>query len=219
MPHNDQPQMLSNRNNNLLLPRSIYNNVFPPNSQNHDRKSAQRSEFRSREFLLPRAYGDVNPSDKRKFDDELMRHHVTSQPPQPTSRVTSDNFDHYRGPRLNRDHEVTALDHCIEDHGGTTSTLDCLPHRLRITKEKKSRTMKEHMEDLTREIGYLRQELAYYKDTREVLMRFHESISDSHRVMKVALCEMSKGVAISEQRLLDYWGIHHDDGNVVDNVF
>ena len=79
--------------------------------------------------------------------------------------------------------------------------------------------MKGHIEELTREIRYLRQELAYYKDTRKVLMKFYESIDESHRMIGNALYETAKGVAISEKRLLDYWGIHHDDRNPIDNVF
>ena len=50
-------------------------------------------------------------------------------------------------------------------------------------------------------------------------MKFYGSIDELHRVIGNALCETAKGVAISEQRLLDYWGIHHDDCNSVDNVF
>ena len=75
------------------------------------------------------------------------------------------------------------------------------------------------MEELTKEIKYLRQELVYYKDTRKVLMKFYESIDELHRMIENALCETVKNVAISEQRFLNYCGIHHDDRNSVDNVF
>ena len=75
------------------------------------------------------------------------------------------------------------------------------------------------MKELTKEIEYLRQELAYYKNTRKVLMKFYGSIDELHRMIGNALCETIKGVAISEQRFLDYWRIHHDDRNFVDNVF
>jgi predicted acylesterase/phospholipase RssA len=149
----------------------------------------------------------------------MNRRHVAFQIPQSTSREKEEQSGHSRGSRISSDYEVTALDHLIGDHGGTTSTLECLPHRLRLTKEKEPETLKEHIEKLTRENGYLRQELAYYKETREILMRLYGSINESHRLMEDALCEASKGFATSEQRLLEYWGIHHDDGSSVDNVF
>lgn len=120
---------------------------------------------------------------------------------------------------FNNDYEVTALDHQIEDHERTTFILDYLPHRLRLTKEKKSKTLKKHIKKLTKEIEYLRQKLTYYKDTRKVLMRFYDSINESHRMIRNALCETFKDVAIFEQRLLNYWEIHHDDDNSVNNVF
>ncbi len=99
---------------------------------------------------------------------------------------------------------MTTLNHCIDDHEKTIFNLKCLSHRLRLTKEKKLKTLKEHVEELTKEIEYLRQELVYYKNTREVLMRLYKSINESHQVMKSALCETFKDVAIFEQRLLKY---------------
>lgn len=73
-----------------------------------------------------------------------------------------------------------------------------LPHRRRFTKGRKLETLKGHIKELTRKIGYLRQELAYYKDTRKVPMRFCESVDEFHRMVGNVLRETSKGIAISE---------------------
>ena len=153
------------------------------------------------------------------MENQANERYVTFQLSQFTSRG---NIKHSRISQrsgFSSDYEVTALNHQIGDHEETTSTLNYLPHRLRLTKEKKPEILKKHIKELTKEIEYLRQKLAYYKDTRKVLMKFYESIDESHRMIGNALYETAKGVAISEQRLLDYWGIHHDDRNSVDNVF
>ena len=97
-----------------------------------------------------------------------------------------------------------ALNHQIEDHEGTIFILNYFPHRLRLTKENKLETLKEHIEELMKKMKYLRQKLAYYESTRKILMRFYENINESHRMIKNVLCETIKNVATSEQRFLNY---------------
>ena len=184
MAHNNHSHKFKNRRNDQVLPRSTYT-VPLIASPNLNGKSA---ESRPRESSSQRAFGVGNQANER---------YVTFQLPQSTSRGNIKHSRISQRPGFSNDYEVTALDHQIGDHGGTTSTLDYLPHRLRLTKEKKPETLKGHIEELTREIGYLRQELAYYKDTRKVLMKFYESIDESHRMIGNALYETAKGVAIS----------------------
>jgi hypothetical protein len=107
--------------------------------------------------------------------------------------------------RFSSDFEVIALNHRNKDHEETISILKCFSHRLRITKEHQSNTMKERIEKLTREDRYLRQELIYYKDTHQALMKFFESIDKSQRMIESVLREASRNVAIFEQRLLADW--------------
>ncbi len=59
--------------------------------------------------------------------------------------------------------------------------------------------MKERLEKLTKEVEYLRQELIYYKDTRQALMKFFESIDKSQRMIESVLRETSRNVTIFEQ--------------------
>ncbi len=56
--------------------------------------------------------------------------------------------------------------------------------------------MKMRIEELTKKVEYLRQELIYYKDTRQVLMKFFESIDQSQRMIESVLREASRNVTI-----------------------
>jgi 4-hydroxy-3-methylbut-2-enyl diphosphate reductase IspH len=134
----------------------------------------------------------------------MNRRHVIFQFSSSISREKEEQFDRSRESRISSDYEVTTLDHYIEDHEKTIFTLECFSHRLRLTKQKKLKTLKEHVKKLTKKIEYFRQELVYYKNTREILMRLYESINESHQMMKNTLCETFKDVAIFEQRFLKY---------------
>ena len=97
------------------------------------------------------------------------------------------------------------IDGRISDLGGTTSTLECLPHRLRISKTTERVTPHQSIEELTRETGYLREELAYHKEARDAYLKFFEITQQAQRDLHNAIAEVSRRVAISEQRLEDYW--------------
>ena len=114
--------------------------------------------------------------------------------------------------------EITTLDHRIHTRGGTTSNLDCLPHRLKIDK-KQPTSSEQSIRELTRENGYLRQELALYKDIRLVLFDLQEKTKQANLTLQDALRDVTRKVARGEQRLLNYWGVHIDDGNEEIKVF
>jgi septal ring factor EnvC (AmiA/AmiB activator) len=128
-------------------------------------------------------FDDSTSSKIRNNDNQLSRQHVAFQ-------LKS---------RFSSDFEVIALDHRNKNHEETISILKCLSHRLRIRKEHQSNTMKERLEKLTKEVEYLRQELIYYKDTRQALMKFFESIDKSQRMIESVLRETSRNVTIFEQ--------------------
>ena len=132
MAHNNHSHKFKNGKNDQILFRNIYT-VSLIASPNFNGKSAHKSESRLKKSFSPRAFGVENQANER---------YVTFQLPQSTSRG---NIKHSRISQksgFSSDYEVTALDHQIGDHGGTTSTLDYLPHRLRLTKEKKPEKMK-----------------------------------------------------------------------------
>ena len=67
---------------------------------------------------------------------------------------------------------VGALDDRIARYGGTTSSYEELPHRLKISKKHQPMTLPERVMELTKTNDFLLQELAYHKDTRAAEMRF-----------------------------------------------
>lgn len=124
--------------------------------------------------------------------------HVASQCSQPCSKTRPISPDYLYRSLVSRYNDVTALDSLIENFGGITSTLECLPHRLQMRK-RKSNNLNERIEELTVENECLQEESIYYKDTRAVLIKFFENINSSIQTIKGLLYETSKDVAISEQ--------------------
>ena len=114
---------------------------------------------------------------------------------------------------------MTALDHRIAVHGGTTSTIECLPHRLRISKFQQTPGPQQRIEELVRDVGHLNQELSYYKDTRKVLMKLLTSVKESHEALQAAVVEADRELAISEQRYIRYWVPHYDGRTIEENIF
>ena len=110
--------------------------------------------------------------------------------------------------------EVTALDHHIATHGGTTSNIEKLPSRLQFSKTHPPRTQSERIEELVHENSYLHQEIALYQETRGALMALHAKTVKAYELLQDGLQVLSQQVAKSEKRLLDYWGIDLDDGGI-----
>lgn len=107
--------------------------------------------------------------------------------------------------------EVTTLDHQIAAGGGTTSTLENTPSRLRASKAKRPVSQKQWIEELTKDNGYLRQELAYYKDVQQALLALHGETARASAMLEEALENFSQRIAESEKPLLDYWQIDSMD--------
>ncbi len=129
-------------------------------------------------------------------------------------------------PESGRAGNIGALDDRIARHGGTTSSYEELPHRLKISKKHQPMTPSERVMELTKTNGFLLQELAYHKDTRAAEMRFLEKATKLRLDMEAALAdfdcalkERSKARADAESILLNYWGIDLGDGNIEDSVF
>jgi hypothetical protein len=114
---------------------------------------------------------------------------------------------------------ITPLDTRISQLGGTTSTLDCLPQRLRIAKSSQRVSPQQRVEELIRDNGHLRQELAYHKETRAACLKFFEATRQAQQMLHNAIAEMSRKAAISEQRFEDYWRSQCTEGNWEEHVF
>lgn len=194
MTHNDHFHKFKNKKNDQVLSRNIYT-VFLIFSSNLNVKSIHSSESRLKESSLQKTFDVRNQANER---------YVTFQFPQFISKKNIKHSKIFQKSNFNNDYEVTILNHQIEDHEETIFILDYFSHRLRLTKKKKPKILKKHIKKLTKEIEYLRQELTYYKNIRKVLMMFMKNINESHRMIKNALYETFKNVAIFEQRFLNY---------------
>lgn len=103
--------------------------------------------------------------------------------------------------------EITSLDARIAQAGGTSSRLELLPNRLRETKLQPSTSAAIHLEDLTRENGYLRQEIVFYQESRNAMLAFHSQTLEAYKGLQSALKELSEKLALADSRLERYWGI------------
>lgn len=65
--------------------------------------------------------------------------------------------------------------------------------------------------ELTRENGYLREELVMYKDVSRAMRELQERTRKAHQILHEALQDTTRKLARSERRLLDYWGINLDE--------
>ncbi|KAL2810361.1 hypothetical protein BDW59DRAFT_155633 [Aspergillus cavernicola] len=79
--------------------------------------------------------------------------------------------------------EVTLLDHVISQHGHKTVNLERLPGHLQKSKFDPPPTI----EALQREIGRLRQELAYHEEARSSLMNLFNDTQKAYRIIHEAL--------------------------------
>ncbi|MCJ1445791.1 MAG: hypothetical protein MMC23_006296 [Stictis urceolatum] len=100
--------------------------------------------------------------------------------------------------------EVTSLDARVQVAGGKTSRTDLLPQNLRIFKTNRRPLMNE---ELVRENGRLRQELAYYKESMQSMMAFYNSMQEGFRVLQFGLQQLSERITMSEENLMQGWGM------------
>ena len=88
--------------------------------------------------------------------------------------------------------DMLPLDHCIAAHGGTTSTYEELPHRLKISKQHQPLTLEGRIGELVWENGYQREELAYHKTNQKAGSKFYTRVKDIHARLGKALRERSE---------------------------
>ncbi|GBF62521.1 hypothetical protein TMEN_5067 [Trichophyton mentagrophytes] len=133
------------------------------------------------------------------------------------------------------DINISPLDHRIYQNGGLTTNIERLPSQLQATKSQ----LRVTTEEFIRENSRLREELAYYKSIQQALIIILERSKESIRLLQTTLSNvsyrneasnailkashqvllllrdglrrMSEKVTISEQRLLNYFGIALDD--------
>ncbi len=95
--------------------------------------------------------------------------------------------------------EITDLDVRIEKKSDKSSNLELLSHKLKQEKDHI-----RSLENLIRENDYLRQELVFYKKSRNVMLIFHDQVLEFYNILKVALKKLSKKMSSSETDIIKY---------------
>jgi hypothetical protein len=81
---------------------------------------------------------------------------------------------------------ANSVDHSISRQHGYTSALEYTRHRLRAAKLEPTPDLLRKVEELTREIGYLRQENHFYRQCFEILQRVRENSYDVYQQLFLA---------------------------------
>ena len=115
--------------------------------------------------------------------------------------------------------DVTPLNHVTERRGGAISTLGCLPDRLKVNKYQRDVTSAQRIYKLSRENEHLRQELSMYKDTHAAMRKLQDKTRKANAILRDILRDISRRLALSEERLLKYWDIHIDGDTEEMHVF
>ncbi|KAE8423656.1 hypothetical protein BDV36DRAFT_306159 [Aspergillus pseudocaelatus] len=81
------------------------------------------------------------------------------------------------------DVEITILDHIISQNGQKTVNIERLPSQLQKSKLDAPPTV----QDLQREIGRLRQEIAFYQEAQKALLASFEGSREAYRLLRDTL--------------------------------
>src|SRR6266487_1359829 len=83
--------------------------------------------------------------------------------------------------------EVNRLDHLIRIHNGSTSVLEFSPQRVQLAKKTHSSDLSARVEELTKELGQMRQEIQFYREGGfENLQRLRETCYDVYQQLYLA---------------------------------
>lgn len=78
-------------------------------------------------------------------------------------------------PPRSRPAEVNRLDHQIQRHNGSTTVLELSPQRLQLAKHKPIINLHVRVEELTKELCNVRQEVHFYRQCFEILQKLRET--------------------------------------------
>lgn len=100
--------------------------------------------------------------------------------------------------------EITPTDHQVLCLGGTSSNLERLPSRLQRAK-RSSPDLRRRWEELAYEMSYLKAELQWHKETKQILLQFQEEMFNMLHLMDNALSRATARQHESECRYLSLW--------------
>jgi predicted RNase H-like nuclease (RuvC/YqgF family) len=124
---------------------------------------------------------------------------------------------------------INKLDHQIRLQNGSTSILELSPQRLQLAKQNPPLSLSARVEELTRELGHLRQEIQFYRQSFEILQRLRETVYDvsqqlflahylDHDVSRLddiiaqlrnALEDSKRREFKAEKAWMEFWGIDY----------
>lgn len=128
---------------------------------------------------------------------------------------------------------VNSVDHSIYCQNGSTSALEYTAHWLRAAKLEPAPDLMTRVEELTREMGYLRQENHFYRQCFEILQRVRENSYDvyqqlflasyfplGHERLQELTVQLHHGLEDSVRREVKaerewktFWGIEFNEGD------
>ena len=127
--------------------------------------------------------------------------------------------------------EVNRLDHQIRLQNGSTSVLELSPQRVQQAKQNHFPNLYARVEELTRDLGHLRQEIQFYRESFENLQRLRETGYDVYQQLFLALyldhnsdrlhelmIQLHRGLQDSvrrqvkaEKAWMEFWGIEYNE--------
>lgn len=100
--------------------------------------------------------------------------------------------------------DITPTDHQVLCLGGTSSNLERLPSRLQRAK-RTSPDLKTKMEEVAYEMSYLKAELQWHKETKQILLQLQERMYAVVNSLEDALSQATARLLESERQYLDLW--------------
>ncbi|KAJ6070570.1 hypothetical protein N7467_012038 [Penicillium canescens] len=100
--------------------------------------------------------------------------------------------------------EITPADHTILCSGGTSSNIERLPSRLQRAK-RLSPDYRRQLEDQAFEASYLKAELQWHKESKQIFLHFHERMMSIFSLMEDAIADSMTRLHESERRYLSLW--------------
>jgi hypothetical protein len=130
---------------------------------------------------------------------------------------------------------VNRLDHQIRLHNGSTSVLELSSQRIQLSKQTRSLNLSTRIEELTKDLGHLRHEVQFYRQSFENLQMLRETCYDIYQQLFLALyldqdpdhlhelmlqlhhaLENSvRREAKAEKDWMEFWGIEYNETELV----
>lgn len=102
------------------------------------------------------------------------------------------------------------LDNSVARSASATGTIEFIPSRLRDTKQDIPR-LTTRLEEVIRENGRLRLEVAHHEKVRDSLIQFYSKSMEAYRLLHQSIGELSERVFESEKELASYWGFRMNE--------